>query len=67
VIAETLASDQGIGTLVEQASANFKVPLVFAGLFVVAALGIAMYAIFAVIERRTTRWAVRTVDFGIGG
>ena len=67
VIAETLASDQGIGTLVEQASANFKVPLVFAGLFVVAALGIAMYAGFAILERRMTHWAVRAVDFGIGG
>ena len=67
MIAETLASDQGIGTLVEQASANFKVPLVFAGLFVVAALGIAMYAGFAVLERRMTHWAVRAVDFGIGG
>jgi len=67
VIAETLASDQGIGTLVEQASANFKVPLVFAGLVVVAALGIAMYALFAYIERRTTKWAIRAVDVPIGG
>lgn len=67
VIAETLASNQGIGTLVEQASANFRIPLVFAGLFVVASMGIAMYAIFAAIERRMTGWATRTVDFGIGG
>lgn len=67
VIAETLASNQGIGTLVEQASANFRLPLVFAGLFVVAAMGIAMYAVFAVIERRMTHWATRTPDFGIGG
>ena len=67
VISETLASNRGIGTLVEQASANFEVPLVFAGLVVVAALGIIMYAVFAVIERRATHWAVRTVNFGIGG
>lgn len=67
VIAETLASNQGIGTLVEQASANFRMPLVFAGLFVVAAMGILMYAVFAAIERRMTGWATRTVDFGIGG
>jgi NitT/TauT family transport system permease protein len=67
VISETLASDRGIGTLVEQASANFRVPLVFAGLVVVAVMGIVMYALFAYIERRTTKWAVRTVDFGIGG
>ena len=68
VIAETLASNQGIGTLVEQASANFRLPLVFAGLFVVAAMGIAMYSVFAVIERRMTGWAIRsTTEFGIGG
>ncbi len=67
VIAETLASNVGIGTLVEQASANFRMPLVFAGLAVVAAMGIAMYAIFAGIERRMTSWATRSTDFGIGG
>lgn len=67
VIAETLASNVGIGTLVEQASANFRIPLVFAGLFVVAAMGIAMYAIFAWLERRVTGWATRTNNFGIGG
>jgi len=67
VISETLASDRGIGTLVEQASANFKIPLVFAGLVVVATLGIVMYAIFAFLEKRMTRCATRTVEFGIGG
>jgi NitT/TauT family transport system permease protein len=67
VISETLASDRGIGTLVEQASANFKIPLVFAGLVVVATLGIVMYAIFAFLEKRMTHWATRTVEFGIGG
>jgi NitT/TauT family transport system permease protein len=67
VISETLASDRGIGTLVEQASANFKIPLVFAGLVVVAALGIAMYAVFAYMEKRMTHWATRTIEFGIGG
>src|ERR1700722_3693137 len=67
VISETLASDRGIGTLVEQASANFKIPLVFAGLVVVATLGIVMYAIFAYLEKRMTHWATRTLEFGIGG
>ncbi len=67
VIAETLASNVGIGTLVEQASANFRMPLVFAGLAVVAGMGIAMYSIFAWVERRMTGWATRSADFGIGG
>jgi NitT/TauT family transport system permease protein len=38
------------------------VPLVFAGLFVLAALGVALYAIFAVIEGRVTGWATRKND-----
>lgn len=67
VIAETLASNQGIGTLMVQASASFRIPLVFAGLVVVAVMGIIMYAVFAIIERRMTGWATRTIDFGIGG
>ena len=66
-VVETLASNVGIGTLVEQASANFRIPLVFAELFVVVAMGVAMYAIFAGLERRITGWATRTTDFGIGG
>jgi NitT/TauT family transport system permease protein len=67
VISETVASNQGIGTLMVQASATFKIPLMFAGLVVVAVMGIAMYAAAAIIERRTTGWATRTMDFGIGG
>ncbi|MDB5584621.1 MAG: Nitrate/sulfonate/bicarbonate transporter, permease protein, partial [Bradyrhizobium sp.] len=66
--AETLASNVGIGTLMTQAAANFRIPLVFAALVVVAAMGIAMYAVFAAIERRMIGWALRTtVDFGAGG
>ncbi len=59
VIAELGASNAGIGYLMVNASARFEVPLVFAGLFVVAAMGIGLYAIFAVLERRFTAWAYR--------
>lgn len=59
VIAELGASNAGIGYLMVNASARFEVPLVFAGLLVVAAMGIALYAIFAVLERRFTAWAYR--------
>ena len=44
------------------ASSTFRVPLVFAALFVIAAMGIGMHAIAALFERRHTRWAVRTLD-----
>jgi NitT/TauT family transport system permease protein len=67
VIAETMASNEGIGMLIVQASSNLRIPLVFAALTVIAAMSVAMYAVFAVIEGRMTGWATRRVDFGIGG
>jgi NitT/TauT family transport system permease protein len=60
VISETLASDDGIGYMMLQASSQFRVPLMFAGLFVIAAMGIVTYAIFALLEGRVTGWATRS-------
>jgi NitT/TauT family transport system permease protein len=59
VMSETVASNVGMGYLMMSASSRFNMPLVFAGLLVIAAMGVAMYGIFAVIERRSTRWAMR--------
>jgi NitT/TauT family transport system permease protein len=59
VISETVAGNIGIGQLMLQASASFRVPLVFAGLIVISAMGVAMYAGFAWIEQRYTAWAYR--------
>ncbi len=60
VISETVASNEGIGYLMVAASSRFEVPLVFAGLIVVAVMGVVMYAVFALIEQRMTRWAFRS-------
>ncbi len=59
VISESIASSRGIGTLMVRAASDFRIALVFAGLVVTAAMGIAMYAGFAVLERHMTSWAVR--------
>ncbi|MBM3555922.1 MAG: ABC transporter permease [Alphaproteobacteria bacterium] len=59
VISETMAGNEGIGHLMVSASASFRVPLVFAGLFVISFMGVAMYAVFAWIEQRMTGWAYR--------
>jgi len=59
VISETVASNRGVGYLMIAASSRFDVPLVFAGLLVIAALGIVLYAAFAVLEARLTSWAYR--------
>jgi NitT/TauT family transport system permease protein len=59
VIAETVASNKGVGNMMLIASSSFNVPLVFAGLMVLAVMGVALYAIFAVLERHFTGWAMR--------
>lgn len=59
VISETIAANKGIGYLMLNASSRFDVPLVFAGLVVVALMGVAIYEVFALVERRTTGWATR--------
>lgn len=60
VVSETIAANAGLGFLMVQAGSNFQMPLVFAGLLGLAVEGIAMYAVFAAIERRMTRWAFRS-------
>ncbi|KAF7598865.1 MAG: ABC transporter permease [Candidatus Dactylopiibacterium carminicum] len=59
VLAETIAANKGIGNMMMIASGNFDVPLVFAGLFILAAMGVALYVASALIERRFTGWAQR--------
>ena len=49
--------------LMVQASSDFRIALVFAGLVVTAVMGIVMYAGFAMLETRTTQWATRRMDF----
>jgi NitT/TauT family transport system permease protein len=62
IVSETVASNAGIGYMMLSASSRFEVPLVFAGLIVVGAMGIAMYALCVIVEGRMTRWAFRGED-----
>ena len=66
VIAETVASNRGIGNLMMIASSSFDVPLVFAGLLVLAVLGVGLYVVFSFIEVRVTGWALRKDEFAMG-
>nr|WP_246736668.1 ABC transporter permease [Methylobacterium sp. DB0501] len=66
VVAETVASNRGIGNMMMIASSSFNVPLVFAGLFVLAGLGVALYLVFSLIEYRVTGWATRRSDLAAG-
>ncbi|MEM1386359.1 MAG: ABC transporter permease [Pseudomonadota bacterium] len=65
VLSETVASNMGIGFVMMTASSNFQVSLVFAGLILLALMGVALYAIFSLLERRVTGWATRGNDIAI--
>jgi len=64
IVAETVAANKGIGHLMIMASSRFDVPLVFAGLIVTAAMGVAMYGVAVTIEDRMTGWAMRGQEGG---
>jgi len=59
VISETVASNDGIGFLMMSASSSFNVPLVFAGVFVIAVMAVAAYGVCSLVEQRMVRWAFR--------
>jgi NitT/TauT family transport system permease protein len=60
VVSETVASNYGLGNMMSSAQSQFNVPLVFAGLLMLAVEGIVMYALMALLERRMTGWAHRS-------
>jgi NitT/TauT family transport system permease protein len=60
VLSEAIAANAGLGALMAQAGSNFQMPIVFAGLVLLAAEGIAMYAVFAYVEVRWAPWAFRS-------
>jgi NitT/TauT family transport system permease protein len=62
IIAETVASNNGIGHLMMVASSRFEVPLVFAGLLVTAIMGVIMYVVAIMVEKRMTGWSMREMD-----
>jgi len=59
VVSETVAANSGLGFMMSAAQSQFNVPLVWAGLIMLAVEGIAMYAVMAWIEGRMTGWAHR--------
>ncbi|MEM8658001.1 MAG: ABC transporter permease [Pseudomonadota bacterium] len=65
VLSETVASNRGIGNVMMTASSNFQVSLVFAGLIILALLGVTLYALFSMLERRVTGWATRGNDIAV--
>jgi NitT/TauT family transport system permease protein len=45
VLSETVAANKGIGNVMMIASGNFDVPMVFAGLVILAVMGVVLYMV----------------------
>jgi NitT/TauT family transport system permease protein len=59
VLAEMTAGDSGIGSLMQTAGSQQRLPLAFAGLVIISLMAMAMYELFSYVERHTTAWAHR--------
>ena len=59
VVSETWGANKGIGKVMLDEQASFQIQIVFAGLLVLAFLGIVLYILTALIEQRFTGWAFR--------
>ncbi len=62
IISEIGSSNEGIGYLMLSAGSSMRMGLTFAGLILISAMAVAMYAIFAALERRMTGWATRGME-----
>jgi NitT/TauT family transport system permease protein len=61
-VSEMTAANEGIGYLLISAGSSMQMGLAFAGLVVIGVMAMAMYELFAVVEKRTTAWAHRGSD-----
>ena len=62
-----MASDRGLGNMLLEANGNLNTTMAFGAIFVLTALGYALYAIVEVVETLVIPWHVSqrsTVDAG---
>ncbi len=59
VVAEMVASNNGIGYFILNAQRFFNVSETFAGIFTLALVGYALNALFLKLEARLLRWRAR--------
>jgi NitT/TauT family transport system permease protein len=64
VVAEFVASDKGLGYLLLQYNGNLDTPMVFAVIFLLSIIGLAVYYAVEFIERITIPWHVSQAGAG---
>jgi NitT/TauT family transport system permease protein len=58
VVGEFVGSNSGIGYVLQTANGNFDLPLMFAALVVLSAIGVLLFFVIDLIERYTIPWHV---------
>ena len=58
VVAEFVASDRGLGYLLQQYNGNLETPMVFAIIVLLSLIGLAIYYLVELIERLVIPWHV---------
>jgi len=58
VVAEFVASDRGLGNMLLEANGNLNTTMAFGAVFVLTALGFALYAVVELAERVSIPWHV---------
>jgi len=62
VVAEWFSGDRGLGSVIYIANNNLDMATAFAGIFTLAALGVALFLVSAAVERRVLFWHESTWD-----
>ncbi|MEV4318910.1 ABC transporter permease [Actinocrispum sp. NPDC049592] len=63
VVGEFVGANEGLGFVIQQANGNFDTPTLFAGLIIMSALGLLLFAVVEVIEALVLPWhASRRID-----
>ena len=67
VVAEFIASDRGLGYLLLEWRGDLDTPMVFAGIFIISVVGLAVYYAVEALERLAIPWHVSQRDLAVVG
>jgi len=58
VVGEFVSSDTGLGYVISYANISLDTDIMFAGIFVLSALGVALFLVVVLIERLFLSWQI---------
>ncbi len=62
IVGEWIGSDYGLGSLIIEATYNFRSPLLYATVFVAAGMAVSLFSIVTLLERKLIRWKAAAVS-----